>query len=102
METPQQSSAARLAAILALAVAFAVIAVVGVSSLGAGDSGRNPSSTVGGKAGAQSNRKTYVVKPGDTLSRIAAKVGVSVEALQRLNPKLDQFSLQSGDRVKLR
>jgi LysM repeat protein len=43
-----------------------------------------------------------VVKPGDTLSVIADKIGISVEQLQRLNPHIDQFSLQSGDRVKLR
>jgi LysM repeat protein len=62
--------------------------------------GRRSQSTA--KAQKQSARKIYVVKPGDTLSVIADKIGISVEQLQRLNPHVDQFSLQSGDRVKLR
>jgi LysM repeat protein len=104
METPQQSSAARLAAVLALVVAFVVIVVLVASSLGGGGSGQS-SAHRGGQGGAtfgRSGRQTYVVKPGDTFSRIAHKVGISVERLQRLNPKIDQFTLQSGDRVKLR
>ena len=41
-------------------------------------------------------------KQGDTFSEISHKVGISVETLQQLNPHIDQFTLQSGDRVKLR
>jgi LysM repeat protein len=109
METPQQSSNARLAAILALIAVFIVLMVVVVTSLGGGDGGSGKSvahkggrSQSAAKAQKQSARKIYVVKPGDTLSVIADKVGISVEQLQRLNPHVDQFSLQSGDRVKLR
>jgi LysM repeat protein len=109
METPKQSSNARLAAILALIAVFIVLMVVVVSSLGGGDGGSSKSAAHRGgrsqstaKAKRQSARKTYVVHPGDTLSVIADKVGISVEQLQRLNPHIDQFSLQSGDRVKLR
>ena len=109
METPQQSSNARLAAILALIAVFIVLMVVVVSSLGGGDGGSGKSPAHRGRgsqstatAQKQSTRKIYVVKPGDTLSVIADKVGISVEQLQRLNPHVDQFSLQSGDRVKLR
>ena len=54
------------------------------------------------KSHKQSHRKIYVVKPGDTFSGIAQKIGISVDKLQRLNPHIDQFTLQSGDRVKLR
>jgi LysM repeat protein len=107
MDTPQSSNA-RLAAIIALAVAFIVLLVIVVSSLGGGGgSGGNATRTIGrtksSKTAANgSQRKVYVVKPGDTFSRIAHKVGIPVDRLQTLNPKIDQFSLQSGDRVKLR
>ncbi len=109
METPRQSSNARLAAILALIAVLIVLMVVVVTSLGGGDggSGKSPAHKGGrsqstAKAQKQSARKIYVVKPGDTLNVIADKIGISVEQLQRLNPHIDQFSLQSGDRVKLR
>jgi LysM repeat protein len=45
--------------------------------------------------------RTYTVKAGDTLSSIAVKTGLSLERIQRLNPKLDSNSLQTGQRVKL-
>jgi LysM repeat protein len=109
METPQSSNA-RLAAIIALAVAFVVVVVIIVSSGGGGDGGGSGGS---GKAssgqqrtttssGVGTPRKIYVVRPGDTFSGIANKLGLSVETLQQLNPGIDQFSLHSGDRVKLR
>jgi LysM repeat protein len=107
METPQSSNA-RLAAIIALAVAFIVLLVVIVSSLGGGGgSGDHATRTIGRPQSPKpipngSQRKIYVVKPGDTLSLIAHKVGIPVDRLQTLNPNIDQFSLQSGDRVKLR
>ncbi len=104
METPQQSSNARLLAIIALVAVFVVLMVVIVTSLG-GDSGssrKGARTQSTAKAQKQSSRKTYVVKPGDTFSAIAHKVGISVERLQKLNPRIDQFTLQSGDRVKLR
>jgi LysM repeat protein len=106
METPESSNA-RLAAVIALLAAFVVVVVIVASSLGGGGSGKgasNPGSTTRSAASKSSERrrKIYVVKPGDTLSAIANKVGSSIEDLQRLNPRLDQFSLHSGDRVKLR
>ncbi len=46
----------------------------------------------------------YVVKPGDTLSAIAAKTGVSMTSLTGLNPSLSSSpnSLQPGQRLRLR
>ena len=46
----------------------------------------------------------YVVKPGDTLSTIAAKTGVSMTSLTALNPSLASSpnSLQTGQRLRLR
>jgi LysM repeat protein len=51
---------------------------------------------------AASRRKTYVVKPGDVLSAIAVKTGLTVEELLALNPGVDAQTLQPGDRLKLR
>jgi LysM repeat protein len=107
METPKQSSNARLAAILALAAAFVVLMVLVLTSLGGGGSeqtgnpvGRQQGSS---KQSKQSQRKIYVVKPGDCcLSQIAQKTGIDVDVLVQLNPNLDPQAIHSGDRVKLR
>jgi LysM repeat protein len=108
METPHQSSIARLAAVLALAVAFLVMAVIVVSSLGGGESAGRAGQTgrpsnAAAKPAKGSERKIYVVKPGDCcLSQIANKTGVDLERLESLNPHLDPQAIHSGDRVKLR
>lgn len=47
-------------------------------------------------------KATYIVRNGDTLSSISLSTGVSVEQLQRLNPKLDVQALQPGQHLKLR
>ncbi|HLI59556.1 MAG TPA: LysM domain-containing protein [Solirubrobacteraceae bacterium] len=45
----------------------------------------------------------YTVRPGDTLSAIASRTGVSMGRLERLNRSLHPpFSLQSGERLRLR
>ena len=46
-------------------------------------------------------RKTYVVKSGDTASGIAAKTGVSLATMQRLNKHFDPQSLSPGQRIRL-
>ena len=48
--------------------------------------------------------KYYVVKSGDTLSRISSHVHVPVAELTTLNPSLssDPNSLQTGQRLRLR
>ena len=63
-------------------------------------SGR-PTTTHHGKL---THAKFYVVKPGDTLSNISQKTGVSIETLQALNRKLrlDPNSLQTAQRLRLR
>jgi LysM repeat protein len=108
METPKQSSNARVAAILALIVAFVVIMVLIVSSLAGSDSGDDGANRAGqrqsnSKESKRSERKIYVVKPGDCcLSQIAEKTGIDVDVLVQLNPNLDPQAIHSGDRVKLR
>ena len=46
--------------------------------------------------------KFYVVQPGDSLSLIAEKTGVSLERLQQLNPDIDPQLLPSGVKLRLR
>lgn len=64
-------------------------------------SGRPTTTTHHGKV---THAKYYVVKPGDTLSNISQKTGVSIETLQALNRKLrvDPNSLQTAQRLRLR
>lgn len=38
----------------------------------------------------------YVIQPGDTLTRIGARFGVSAEAVQAANPRLDPLRLRPG------
>jgi LysM repeat protein len=59
--------------------------------------------TTNAKRGKNEKAKFYVVQPGDTLSSIAQKTGVSIATLEALNPKLvDPNSLQAAQRLKLR
>jgi LysM repeat protein len=44
----------------------------------------------------------YTVKPGDSLTSIAAKSGVSLPTLESLNRQVDPNSLQMGQRLRLR
>lgn len=109
MDTPRQSSIARLAAIAALTAAFVVLMVVVVISLAgdgeSADGGRQANGNRGAASGQERRpeRRIYVVKPGDCcLSQIAQKTGVDVDTLVELNPNLDPQAIHSGDRVKLR
>ncbi len=49
-----------------------------------------------------STRKTYVVRSGDTLGAISVRVGVPVDKLLELNPKVDPQSLRTGQRLRVR
>jgi len=59
---------------------------------GAGGDGDEPRATTG---------RTYTVKAGDVLSRIAEETGVSIDDLERFNPGLDARSLRVGRRLRL-
>ena len=52
--------------------------------------------------GTNSRQRVYVVRPGDTLSGIALKTGVSVQALETFNPRVNPNALLSGQRLRLR
>ena len=96
-----------------LALVTAAVAVYAVVSTGLGTDGAGtsePARTSGsrGRPASQTSdgdarrARTYVVKPGDTLSGIAATTRVPLSTLTRLNEDLDSQSLQAGQRVKLR
>jgi LysM repeat protein len=46
--------------------------------------------------------KFYVVKSGDSLSKIAATTGVSIATIEQLNPKVNPNALQPSQRLQLR
>lgn len=48
-----------------------------------------------------SARRTYTVRPGDTLALIAERTGVTVEELQELNPEIDPNNLTVGEKIRL-
>jgi LysM repeat protein len=45
--------------------------------------------------------RTYVMKPGDTLSAVAASFGVSVDELVAANPGLNPNSIPAGTEIKI-
>jgi LysM repeat protein len=97
---------ARLAAPLALlAAVVAVVVVVQASRSSApsvSPSATRPATTQPARhVGRPTAPRAYVVKPGDTLSVIADKTGVSLDDIQRLNPDVDPNALQTGQRLKL-
>lgn len=61
------------------------------------DSGRSSTE----RTSATPKRKTYKVRPGDTLALISERTGVTVEELMELNPKVDPNSLTVGQIIKL-
>jgi LysM repeat protein len=51
---------------------------------------------------AQPERRTYTVRTGDSLSRVAQRYGLTVERLIELNPRVDPQTLTRGQRLRLR
>lgn len=62
-----------------------------------------PSATTTAAATAtEPKRRTYTVRRGDSLSSIAARYGLDVDALIELNPQADPQALRAGQRLRLR
>ncbi|MEA2469874.1 MAG: hypothetical protein QOE38_873 [Thermoleophilaceae bacterium] len=118
MDTRRRRSPLRILAPVAL-IAFGVALALVISSANKAGSGGGTSagkaekardlgtSTTSSRTRKHSSRgklpkRIYIVQDGDTLGSIAAKTGVPVARLQELNPNLDQFSLQTGQRIKIR
>jgi LysM repeat protein len=53
------------------------------------------------KRKAAAKPRTYTVQPGDVLSAIASKTGVSVVQLEALNPAVDAQTLRVGQKLRL-
>ena len=115
----RRSPARFLAPLSLVAVVVAVVVIVqsnrSASDAGAGTTTSTQSDRPSGGDGASTteasdrkgerkrrNRRTYVVKPGDILSTVAEKTGLTVTELQELNPDIDPQALQVGQRLKLR
>ena len=47
-------------------------------------------------------RGEYLLARGDTLAKVAKKVGVSIEELLRLNPNVDPTHLKVGQALKIK
>jgi LysM repeat protein len=44
----------------------------------------------------------YTVQPGDNLTSISVKTGISIPQLEQLNSSIDPNSLQTGQRIRIR
>lgn len=100
---PHRSPARYLAPLAVVAAAGAVYVVVqsGLESGSSSPATTGPAITTT-KAAKPKGRSTYTVRPGDTLSAISSRTGVSLERLEQLNPKIDPNSLSTGQKLKLR
>jgi LysM repeat protein len=47
-------------------------------------------------------KRFYRVQPGDSLSVVATKTGISVGTIEALNPNIDPNTLQPGQRIRIR
>lgn len=104
---------ARLVAPLALVAAVVATIVVALASVSASDSkGGTPAATstasgttakhgASASSGKSHHRRTYTVKPGDILSTVSERTGVSITRIEELNPDLDAQALQVGQKIRL-
>lgn len=97
---PSTDPIARILAVLALVVAAVVVVVVVAGSTGG--SGNGSEQGQGGPAKSRAQREGYcVVRAGDTFAAIAVEARVPETRLAKLNPNLDQFSIQPENCVNL-
>lgn len=108
---PRRSPFLRILAPLALVAAVIVLLAVISSSLGDEDSdggqrtgggGGQQAKTTSTDAKADKPPKTYTVEPGDSISVIAERFGVSEAEVLDLNPDVDPQALVAGEELKLR
>lgn len=99
-------SRARYLAPIALAATIAGTYVIVHDSLRAKTKAPHAHVVVGTRTtrphGKFAKTKYYAVQPGDSMTEIAAKTGVSLSTLESLNPHVDPNSLQTGQRLRLR
>ena len=104
----RRSPARWLAPLALVTAAVAVYAVVTSGGSSTGDKASTSATTPRkGSAGTATTKpragrkRSYVVKPGDVLSAIAARYGTTVQELERLNPTIDAAALHPGQKLKL-
>ncbi|MEA2272511.1 MAG: hypothetical protein QOI98_1219 [Solirubrobacteraceae bacterium] len=93
-------SPARYLAPFALVVA-AVVVVVVVKGASGGDSSQPASVKPVTTVTTHAQPRSYTVRSGDILSRVAERTGVSVTRILELNPHLDPNALRPGQRLRL-
>jgi LysM repeat protein len=100
-----------LAPLALVAVAVAVVVVIANSEVTGGDEDNGGEVTTTQATDTETTpkpnrqrtqRRNYVVKPGDSFGSIAEKTGVSIAQLEQLNPDVDPQALVVGQRIKLR
>ncbi len=100
-----------VAPIALLAFAFALYTVVKDAREPAGKSSSDTPAQASGtpakssssskKSSKKKKKRVYVVKAGDTASGIAAKTGVTVITMEKLNKNFDPQTLSPGQRIRL-
>lgn len=101
MKGERPASARLIAPIGVIAIAIVVLFVI-ASSLGGSDSNNGEGRSGGPAKSRKTDEKFYVVEPGDSLTSISRKTGVSIDRLSKLNRDLDPQALISGQKVRLR
>jgi LysM repeat protein len=100
-----RSSARILAPLALVAAAIGIVVVVGTSgsSSTAPGSPTPVSDTIAHRHAHRAKLRphSYVVRPGDTLTAIATRTGVTIDTIQQLNPSVDPQTLRTGERLKL-
>lgn len=101
---PRNITARVLAPLALAAVLLAVVLVIaGTESDSDGRGGeRERRQTTERTDSKPFDEAVYVVEPGDTLTSISEKTGVSITAIEQLNPNLDTQTITSGQEIKLR
>ena len=90
---------ARYLAPVALAILIAAVAVVVMSA--SGRSGRHSGPANQSHATHRKLPPYWIVRPGDTLTQISVKTGLTVAQLEAFNPQTDPNSLSPGQRLNL-
>jgi len=99
---PRRSPARLLAPLALVAALGAVVLVVAAgSSTGGGSETARGGAAPDHKSARYRRSRFYLVRPGDILSSIAQRTGMSVERIQELNPTVDPQALRAGQRLRL-
>jgi LysM repeat protein len=91
-----------LAPLALVAVIVATALVVRAGTGGTHRASARPPAQLPSTTHVHSKKRFYVIRPGDSLSRISIKTGVSIGELEALNPSIDPNALQTGQRLRLR